>query len=284
MGLRDFVPDGRHGRELRGARLAGRVRRSPVRLRVGLRRLAEARPAVTDLNAIAALFQQVDNSLEDLRERHDAAGETERLRSPVAASMSRFGCRGWHCFVPSDGFPESRCFGESWVDRNIMEGTGESPFVEHQRRSYCCRIMAREVQTERRENMRIYVTNVFVDDQDKAEKFYTDVLGFKVKNNIPLGENRWLTVVSSEDPEGTELLLEPSDHPAVKPYQEALVSDGIPAHSFQVQDLDAERKRLGDLGVEFAVEPMDAGPVRMAVFDDTCGNLIQLIQMMDAAQ
>lgn len=132
--------------------------------------------------------------------------------------------------------------------------------------------------------MRIYVTNVFVDDQDKAEKFYTDVLGFKVKNNIPLGKNRWLTVVSSEDPEGTELLLEPSDHPAVKPYKEALVSDGIPAHSFQVQDLDAERIRLGDLGVEFTVEPMDAGPVRMAVFDDTCGNLIQLIQMMDAAQ
>ena len=132
--------------------------------------------------------------------------------------------------------------------------------------------------------MRIYVTNVFVDDQDKAEKFYTDVLGFKVKHNIPLGENRWLTVVSSEDPDGTELLLEPSDHPAVKPYKEALVSDGIPAHSFQVQDLDAERTRLGDLGVEFTVEPMDAGPVRMAVFDDTCGNLIQLIQMMDAAQ
>ena len=132
--------------------------------------------------------------------------------------------------------------------------------------------------------MRIYVTNVFVDDQDKAEKFYTDVLGFEVKHNIPLGENRWLTVVSSEDPGGTELLLEPSDHPAVKPYKEALVSDGIPAHSFQVQDLDAERKRLGDLGVEFTVEPMDAGPVRMAVFDDTCGNLIQLIQMMDATQ
>ncbi|MDE0523698.1 MAG: VOC family protein [Boseongicola sp.] len=132
--------------------------------------------------------------------------------------------------------------------------------------------------------MRIYVTSIFVDDQDKAEKFYTDVLGFKVKNNVPLGENRWLTVVSREDPEGTELLLEPSDHPAVRPYMEALVSDGIPAHSFQVQDLDAERKRLGDLEVEFTVEPMDAGPVRMAVFDDTCGNLVQLIQVMDAAQ
>ena len=132
--------------------------------------------------------------------------------------------------------------------------------------------------------MRIYVTSIFVDDQDIAEKFYTDVLGFKVKNNVPLGENRWLTVVSREDPEGTELLLEPSDHPAVKPYREALVSDGIPAHSFQVQDLDAERKRLGDLEVAFTVEPMDAGPVRMAVFDDTCGNLVQLIQVTDAAQ
>ncbi len=131
--------------------------------------------------------------------------------------------------------------------------------------------------------MKIYVTNIFVDNQDKAEKFYTDVLGFTVKNNIPLGENRWLTVVSNEDPEGTELLLEPSDHPAVKPYKDALVSDGIPAHSFQVKNLDAERKRLGEQGVEFVQEPMDAGPVRMAVFDDTCGNLIQLIEMIDAA-
>ena len=132
--------------------------------------------------------------------------------------------------------------------------------------------------------MKIYVTSVFVDDQDKAQKFYTDVLGFSVKNNIPLGENRWLTVVSSEEPEGTELLLEPSGHPAVRPYKELLFSDGIPAHSFQVEDLDAERKRLGELGVRFAVEPMDAGPVRMAVFDDTCGNLIQLIEMVEPSQ
>lgn len=129
--------------------------------------------------------------------------------------------------------------------------------------------------------MKIYVTGVFVDDQDKAEKFYTEKLGFAVKHNIPVGEFRWLTLVSGEEPEGTELLLEPSNHPAVNPYKEALVADGIPAHSFQVDDLDAERKRLGDLGVEFTVEPMDAGPVRMAVLDDTCGNLIQLIQMMD---
>ena len=131
--------------------------------------------------------------------------------------------------------------------------------------------------------MRIYVTSVFVDDQDKAEKFYTQVLGFRVKHNIPMGTNRWLTVVSGEDPGGTELLLEPSDHPAVKPYKQALVTDGIPAHSFQVDDLDAERARLGDLGVVFSVEPLDAGPVRMAVFDDTCGNLIQLIEMVDTA-
>ncbi len=130
--------------------------------------------------------------------------------------------------------------------------------------------------------MKIYVTSVFVDNQDKAEKFYTDVLGFTVKNNIPLGKKRWLTVVSSEDLEGTELLLEPSDHPAVKPYRDALVSDCIPAHSFQVSNLEAERKRLGEKGVEFVQEPMDAGSVRVAVFDDSCGNLIQLIQMMDA--
>ena len=132
--------------------------------------------------------------------------------------------------------------------------------------------------------MKIYVTSIFVDDQDKAQKFYTDVLGFSVKNNIPLGENRWLTVVSSEDPDGTALLLEPSGHPAVRPYKEALFFDGIPAHSFQVEDLDAERKRLGELGVRFTVEPMDAGPVRMAVFDDTCGNLIQLIEMVEPSQ
>ena len=131
--------------------------------------------------------------------------------------------------------------------------------------------------------MKIYVTNVFVDDQDKAEKFYTDVLGFTVKNNIPLGEHRWLTVVSPEDPEGTELLLEPSDHAAVRPYKHALVAEGIPAHSFEVNDLDTEQKRFGELGVEFIQEPMDARPVRMAVLDDTCGDLIQLIEMTAAA-
>lgn len=129
--------------------------------------------------------------------------------------------------------------------------------------------------------MRIRVTSVFVDDQQKAKKFYCDVLGFKVKNDLPVGENRWLTVVSDEQPDGPELLLEPSDHPAVRPYKKALVVDGIPAHSFQVKDLNAERKRLGERNVAFVQEPMDAGPVRMAVFDDTCGNLIQLIELRD---
>lgn len=130
--------------------------------------------------------------------------------------------------------------------------------------------------------MKIYVTGVNVDDQDKAEKFYTDILGFMVKHNIPVGDDRWLTVVSKEDPDGTELLLEPSGHPAVGPYKAALFADGIPAHSFQVQNLDAEWQRLRDLDVRFVTEPMDAGPVHMAVFDDTCGNLIQLIQMKDS--
>jgi catechol 2,3-dioxygenase-like lactoylglutathione lyase family enzyme len=131
-------------------------------------------------------------------------------------------------------------------------------------------------------SLKIYVTSLFVDDQDKAEKFYTEVLGFTVKNNIPLGDSRWLTVVSSEDPTGTELLLEPSTHRAVQPFKDALVTDGIPAHSFQVDALDVEWKRLVNFGVTFTQDPMDAGPVRMAVFDDTCGNLIQLIEMVDA--
>jgi len=129
--------------------------------------------------------------------------------------------------------------------------------------------------------MRIYVTSVLVDDQAKALDFYTGILGFVLKHDIPVGEHRWLTVVSAEQPGGTELLLEPGAHPAVKPYKDALVEDGIPATSFQVDDLDSEFRRLRDLGVRFTVEPMDAGPVRMAVFDDTCGNLIQIIEMID---
>jgi catechol 2,3-dioxygenase-like lactoylglutathione lyase family enzyme len=123
------------------------------------------------------------------------------------------------------------------------------------------------------------MTSIFVDDQAKALDFYTNKLGFEVKNDVPMGEHSWLTVVSKEQPDGTELLLEPSTHPAVKPYKNALVEDGIPATSFQVDDLDEEFERLRDISVKFTQEPMDAGPVRMAIFDDTCGNLIQLVQM-----
>ncbi|MGI9304402.1 MAG: VOC family protein [Gammaproteobacteria bacterium] len=129
--------------------------------------------------------------------------------------------------------------------------------------------------------MKIYVTSVFVDDQAHAHDFYTKQLGFVVKNDVPLGENRWLTVVSDAQPDGTELLLEPSDHPAVQPFKAALVADGIPATSFQVDDLDTEYERLSGLGVAFTQPPMDAGPVRMAVLDDTCGNLIQLVEMKE---
>ena len=124
--------------------------------------------------------------------------------------------------------------------------------------------------------MRINVTSVLVDDQDKALRFYTDVLGFVKKTEIPLGEHRWLTVVSPEEPEGTELLLEPDGHPAVRPFKQALVEDGIPFTSFAVDDADQEFERLRGLGVRFTQEPVEMGPARTAVFDDTCGNLIQI--------
>lgn len=127
--------------------------------------------------------------------------------------------------------------------------------------------------------MRVYITSVFVDDQSKALEFYTRALGFRAKNDEPVGEYRWLTVVSAENPEGTELLLEPAAHPAVKPYRDALIKDGLPATSFQVDDLNAEYQRLRGLGVNFVQDPMDAGPVRVATLDDTCGNLIQLVEM-----
>ncbi|MFH8516239.1 VOC family protein [Streptomyces gelaticus] len=125
--------------------------------------------------------------------------------------------------------------------------------------------------------MRIHLSSVFVDDQDKALRFYTEVLGFVKKHDVPLGEARWLTVVSPEDPEGTELLLEPSGHPAVQPYKTALVEDGIPATSFAVDDVPAEFDRLRGLGVRFTQEPLEMGPVTTAVLDDTCGNLIQIV-------
>jgi catechol 2,3-dioxygenase-like lactoylglutathione lyase family enzyme len=127
--------------------------------------------------------------------------------------------------------------------------------------------------------MRIYVTSVLVDDQDKALKFYTEVLGFVKKVEIPLGEARWLTVVSPEDPEGTQLLLEPGGHPAVGPFKRALVEDGIPFTSFAVGDVHREYERLRSAGVRFTQEPLEMGGVTTAVFDDTCGNLIQIVEL-----
>jgi catechol 2,3-dioxygenase-like lactoylglutathione lyase family enzyme len=126
--------------------------------------------------------------------------------------------------------------------------------------------------------MRIHLSSILVDDQDKALRFYTKVLGFQKKTEIPLGEHRWLTVVSPEDPNGTELVLEPDAHPAAKPFKEALVADGIPFTSFAVNDITGECERLRALGVTFTQEPLAMGPVTTAVFDDTCGNLIQIAQ------
>jgi len=130
--------------------------------------------------------------------------------------------------------------------------------------------------------MRIYVTSVLVDDQAKALAFYTETLGFVKKNDIPLGEASWLTVVSPDDPDGTELLLEPDGHPAAKPFKAALVADGIPLTSFAVDDVDAEYERLRALGVRFTQPPTAMGPTTTAVFDDTCGNLIQIVHIATA--
>jgi catechol 2,3-dioxygenase-like lactoylglutathione lyase family enzyme len=124
--------------------------------------------------------------------------------------------------------------------------------------------------------MSINLTSVLVDDQDKALRFYTEVLGFVTKTDQPMGEHRWLTVVSAEDPDGVQLLLEPDAHPAARPFKEALVADGIPFTSFAVRDVEQEVERLRGLGVAFTQEPLRIGPVTTAVLDDTCGNLIQI--------
>jgi catechol 2,3-dioxygenase-like lactoylglutathione lyase family enzyme len=130
--------------------------------------------------------------------------------------------------------------------------------------------------------MRINVTSAFVDDQAKALAFYTDVLGFQKKTDLPAGEHRWLTVVSPEAPDGVELLLEPNAHPAAQAYQNALVADGIPATSFAVDDVGAEFDRLTAKGVRFVQPPTEMGPVTTAVLDDTCGNLVQIAAMPHA--
>lgn len=127
--------------------------------------------------------------------------------------------------------------------------------------------------------MQIKLSSVYVDDQEKALRFYTEVLGFEVKTDLPVGEFRWLTLASPEAPEDIELLLEPNAHPAAQTYQKAVYEDGIPATAFFVDDIQAEYERLKELDVVFTMEPTDAGGPIVAVFDDTCGNLIQIYQV-----
>ena len=132
--------------------------------------------------------------------------------------------------------------------------------------------------TETEPAVKIKLTSVFVHDQAKALWFYTEVLGFVKKHDFLVGEFQWLTVVSPEEPEGTELLLEPSDNPAARKFKQAIFEQGIAAAAFAVDDVHIEYKRLKDLGVEFRMEPTEAGSATVAVFDDTCGNLIQIFQ------
>lgn len=126
--------------------------------------------------------------------------------------------------------------------------------------------------------MKIIVTSIFVDDQDKALEFYTKTLGFQVKHDVPSGEFRWIALVSPEDQDGTELILEPNNHPAAKEYQQKLFAEGIPVTMFGVEDINEEYDRLSILGVQFKMKPTDVGQVTIAIFNDTCGNLIQIAQ------
>lgn len=127
--------------------------------------------------------------------------------------------------------------------------------------------------------MKMYIKSLIVDDQAKALDFYTNKLGFVVKHNIPMGEFSWITLVSSEEPDGVELALEPNQHPASRTFQASLMADGIPWTAFSVEDISAEVKRLKAAGVAFTQEPVKAGEATTAIFDDTCGNLIQLIEL-----
>ena len=126
--------------------------------------------------------------------------------------------------------------------------------------------------------MKIIVTSIFVQDQDKALEFYSEILGFVKKHDVPIGKFRWITLVSPEDQDSTELLLEPDDHPAAKEYQKKIFAEGIPATMFGVADVRNEYKRLMKHGVKFTMEPTEMGEITIAVFDDTCGNLIQIVQ------
>jgi predicted enzyme related to lactoylglutathione lyase len=127
--------------------------------------------------------------------------------------------------------------------------------------------------------MKIKLSSVIVDDQDKALKFYTEVLGFVKKMDMPIGKFKWLTVVSPDGPDDIELVLEPNENPAAKTFQEAMFKSGIPLTAFAVEDIHKEFGRMKKLGVAFTKEPTKAGPVTIAVFDDTCGNVIQLYQV-----
>jgi len=124
--------------------------------------------------------------------------------------------------------------------------------------------------------MKIHLSSLFVDDQDKALAFYTDILGFETRSDIPMGEFRWITIGNANEPDGPQVSLEPDAHPAVPPFREALAADGIPMTSFAVDSVADEFERLSAKGVTFTQKPMAAGPVTTAVFDDTCGNLIQI--------
>lgn len=126
--------------------------------------------------------------------------------------------------------------------------------------------------------MRINIASVCVDDQEKGLRFYTEVLGFEKKQDIPMGKHRWITLVAPDQPDGVELCLEPDEHPAAKVFKSAMFKDGIPFTSFAVDDIEAEHKRLESLGVRFTQAPTDYGTVLAAVLDDTCGNLIQITQ------
>ncbi|MCG3418210.1 VOC family protein [Oceanobacillus jordanicus] len=126
--------------------------------------------------------------------------------------------------------------------------------------------------------MKIIVNSIFVEDQDKALAFYSETLGFVKKHDVPTGEHRWITLVSQDDQDRTELLLEPNEHPAAKDYQQRLFAEGIPVTMFGVADIHEEYKQLVEKGVQFTMEPTEMGNVTIAVFDDTCGNLIQIIQ------
>lgn len=126
--------------------------------------------------------------------------------------------------------------------------------------------------------MKIMVTSLFVEDQDKALEFYSEKLGFVKKEDVPVGEFRWITLVSPDEQDGTELLLEPNNHPAAKEYQKNIFADGIPATMFGVADINKEYKRLLEQGVKVTMEPTKMGELTIAVFDDTCGNLIQIVE------